>query len=87
MADEDKTPETEEKTPDSIQEEVETAASEEGAGDTSTVDTPDEAPGPRRGRSRRGEGSRGAAGGARAQGAPCAPPRRQGARRARAGDP
>ena len=39
MADEDKTPETEE-TPDSIQEEVETAASEEGAGDTSTVDTP-----------------------------------------------
>ena len=40
MADEDKTPETEEKTPDSIQEEVETAASPEGAGDTSTVDTP-----------------------------------------------
>ena len=40
MADEDKTPETEEKAPDSIQEEVETAASEEGAGDTSTVDTP-----------------------------------------------
>ena len=39
MADEEKTPETEE-TPDSIQEEVETAASEEGAGDTSTVDTP-----------------------------------------------
>jgi small subunit ribosomal protein S17 len=32
MADEDKTPET----PDSIQEEVQTAASEEGAGDTST---------------------------------------------------
>ena len=46
MADEDKTPETEEKTPDSIQEEVETAASEEGAGDTSTVDTPEEAPAP-----------------------------------------
>jgi small subunit ribosomal protein S17 len=46
MADEDKTPETEEKTPDSIQEEVETAASEEGAGDTSTVDTPVEAPAP-----------------------------------------
>ena len=45
MADEDKTPETEEKAPDSIQEEVETAASEEGAGDTSTVDTP--APPPR----------------------------------------
>jgi small subunit ribosomal protein S17 len=43
MAEEDKTPETE-ATPDSIQEEVETAASEEGAGDTSTVDTPDEAP-------------------------------------------
>src|SRR5215207_1201004 len=43
MADEDKTPEPEE-TPDSIQEEVETAASEEGAGDTSTVDTPEEAP-------------------------------------------
>ncbi len=43
MADEDKTPETEE-TPDSIQEEVETAASEEGAGETSTVDTPEEAP-------------------------------------------
>ena len=43
MADEDKTPETEE-TPDSVKEEVETAASEEGAGDTSTVDTPDEAP-------------------------------------------
>jgi small subunit ribosomal protein S17 len=45
MADEDKTPETEEKAPDSIQEEVQTAASEEGAGDTSTVDTP-EAPAP-----------------------------------------
>ena len=45
MAEEDKTPETEEQTPDSIQEEVETAASEEGAGDTSTVDTP-EAPAP-----------------------------------------
>jgi len=43
MADEDKTPETEE-TPDSIQEEVETAASEEGAGDTSKVDTPEETP-------------------------------------------
>jgi small subunit ribosomal protein S17 len=43
MADEDKTPETEEKAPDSIQEEVQTAASEEGAGATSTVDTPDEA--------------------------------------------
>ena len=43
MADEDKTPETEDKTPDSIQEEVETAASEEGAGDTSTVDAPAEA--------------------------------------------
>jgi small subunit ribosomal protein S17 len=43
MADEDKTPETEE-TPDSIQEEVETAASEAGAGETSTVDTPEEAP-------------------------------------------
>jgi len=40
MADEDKTSETEEQTPDSIQEEVETAASEEGAGDTTTVDTP-----------------------------------------------
>jgi small subunit ribosomal protein S17 len=43
MADEEKTPETEE-TPDSIQEEVETASSEEGAGDTSTVDTPEETP-------------------------------------------
>jgi small subunit ribosomal protein S17 len=43
MAEEDKTPETE-ATPDSIQEEVETAASEEGAGDTSTVDTPAPAP-------------------------------------------
>src|SRR5580765_4442675 len=57
MADEDKTPETEE-TPDSVKEEVETAASEEGAGATvaegdrdderseavSTVDTPEEAP-------------------------------------------
>ena len=43
MADEEKTPETEE-TPDSIQEEVETAASEEGAGDTSTVDAPEETP-------------------------------------------
>ena len=32
MADEDKTPETEE-TPDSIKEEVQTAASEEGAGE------------------------------------------------------
>jgi small subunit ribosomal protein S17 len=40
MAEEDKTPETEAQTPDSIQEEVETAASEEGAGDTSTVDAP-----------------------------------------------
>ena len=39
MADEDKTPETE-ATPDSIKEEVETAASAEGAGDTSTVDKP-----------------------------------------------
>ena len=46
MAEEDKTPETEAQTPDSIQEEVETAASEEGAGDTSTVDTPEEAPAP-----------------------------------------
>ena len=44
MADEDKTPETEEKAPDSIQEEVETAASEEGAGDTSTVDQPEQPP-------------------------------------------
>jgi small subunit ribosomal protein S17 len=43
MAEEDKTPETE-ATPDSIQEEVETAASEEGAGDTTTVDTPAETP-------------------------------------------
>jgi small subunit ribosomal protein S17 len=43
MADEDKTPETEE-TPDSVKEEVETAASAEGAGDTSTVDTPEETP-------------------------------------------
>src|SRR4051794_2889357 len=43
MADEDKTPETDQ-TPDSVKEEVETAASEEGAGDTSTVDTPEEAP-------------------------------------------
>jgi small subunit ribosomal protein S17 len=43
MADEDKTPETE-ATPDSIQEEVENAASEEGAGDTSTLDKPAEAP-------------------------------------------
>jgi small subunit ribosomal protein S17 len=40
MADEDKTPETEEQAPDSIQEEVQTAASEEGAGDTTAVDTP-----------------------------------------------
>jgi small subunit ribosomal protein S17 len=46
MADEDKTPETEEQAPDSIQEEVQTAASEEGAGDTSTVDAPEEAPAP-----------------------------------------
>jgi len=43
MAEDEKTPETEE-TPDSIQEEVETAASAEGAGDTSTVDTPEETP-------------------------------------------
>jgi small subunit ribosomal protein S17 len=43
MAEEDKTPETE-ATPDSIQEEVETAASEEGAGDTSTVETPADTP-------------------------------------------
>jgi small subunit ribosomal protein S17 len=50
MAEEDKTPETEAQTPDSIQEEVASAsgderseagaASEEGAGDTATVDTP-----------------------------------------------
>ena len=40
--DEKKTPETDE-TPDSIQEEVETAASEEGAGDTTTVDQPEAA--------------------------------------------
>jgi small subunit ribosomal protein S17 len=56
MADEDKTPETEEKTPDSIQAEVETAASAEGAGASvsgderseagSTVDTPEETPAP-----------------------------------------
>ena len=39
MADEDKTPESDE-TPDSVKDEVETAASEEGAGDTSTVDKP-----------------------------------------------
>ena len=48
MADEEKTPETAE-TPGSIQEEVDTAASEEGAGDTSTVDAPEptaEAPEP-----------------------------------------
>ena len=55
MAEDEKTPETEasadevgrddersEAAPDSIQEEVETAASAEGAGDTSTVDTPEE---------------------------------------------
>ena len=51
MADEDKTEETPEATttaeetvaeaPDSVVEEVETAASEEGAGDTSTVDAPE----------------------------------------------
>ena len=39
MADEDTTPKTEE-TPDTIAEEVATASSDEGAGDTSTVDTP-----------------------------------------------
>jgi small subunit ribosomal protein S17 len=54
MADEDKTEETPEATttaeetvaeaPDSVVEEVETAASEEGAGDTSTVDAPEAAP-------------------------------------------
>jgi small subunit ribosomal protein S17 len=43
MAEDEKTPETEE-TPDSVKEEVDTAASAEGAGDTSTVDTPEEAP-------------------------------------------
>ena len=41
MAEDEKTPKTE-ATPDSIQEEVDTAASTEGAGDTSTVDTPAE---------------------------------------------
>ena len=51
MADEDKTEETPEETtaaeetvaeaPDSVVEEVETASSEEGAGDTSTVDAPE----------------------------------------------
>jgi small subunit ribosomal protein S17 len=39
MADEEKNPETEE-TPETVVDEVETASSEEGAGDTSTVDTP-----------------------------------------------
>jgi small subunit ribosomal protein S17 len=53
MADEDKTEETPEETttaeetvaeaPDSVVEEVETASSEEGAGDTSTVDAPEAA--------------------------------------------
>jgi small subunit ribosomal protein S17 len=43
MADEEKTPETEE-TPETVVDEVETASSEEGAGDTSTVDTPEETP-------------------------------------------
>jgi small subunit ribosomal protein S17 len=43
MADEEK---TEEETPETVVDEVETAASEEGAGDTSTVDTPEEAPAP-----------------------------------------
>ena len=79
MAEDEKTPETEE-TPDSIQEEVETAASEEGAGDTSTVDAPEEtpaeeAPAP----AAEAAAPRGAAGGAGAQGAPrraAAPPRR-----------
>jgi small subunit ribosomal protein S17 len=46
MADEEKTEETPEETtaaeaPDSVVEEVETASSEEGAGDTSTVDAPE----------------------------------------------
>jgi small subunit ribosomal protein S17 len=54
MADEDKTEETPEETttaeetvaeaPDSVVEEVETASSEAGAGDTSTVDAPEAAP-------------------------------------------
>jgi small subunit ribosomal protein S17 len=48
MADEEKTEETTPEEgaggPDSVVEEVETASSEEGAGDTSTVDTPDDAP-------------------------------------------
>src|SRR5215207_6273280 len=55
MADEEKTPESEEKTettaeetaaeaPETVADEVETASSEAGAGDTSTVDQPDEAP-------------------------------------------
>jgi small subunit ribosomal protein S17 len=53
MADEDKTEETPEETtaaeagagaPESVVEEVETASSEEGAGDTSTVDAPEAAP-------------------------------------------
>ena len=43
MADEEKNEETTaEEAPETVVEEVETAASEEGAGDTSTVDTPDE---------------------------------------------
>ena len=44
MADEEKTPETEEtaaEAPESVVEEVETASSEAGAGDTSTVDAPE----------------------------------------------
>jgi small subunit ribosomal protein S17 len=47
MAEDEKTPETEETTaeaPETVADEVETASSEEGAGDTSTVDTPEEAP-------------------------------------------
>jgi len=46
MAEDEKTPETEATTeaPATVADEVETASSEEGAGDTSTVDTPDEAP-------------------------------------------
>ena len=78
MADEDKTPETEE-TPDSVQEEVETAASEEGAGDTSTVDTPEEAPAEEAPAPAAEAAAAEPAGGPGAQGAPRAQARRQGA--------
>src|SRR3954453_13462509 len=90
MADEE-TPEkteetTAEETPQTVVDEVETAASEEGAGDTSTVDTPEaEAPAPPAA-PRPPRRARRAGGGPGPQGAPGAQARREGPCRLRPQD-